>query len=154
MNKAVKSLDPVHEDAMSLQDLPALNAALNSLAFILLLIGYRFIKRGQKKAHRNTMVSATVVSSLFLTSYLTYHFHFGHKVFPELGWIKTLYLSILIPHILLAVLILPLILLTFFWAFKGNWAKHRAIARITFPLWIFVSVTGVVIYFFLKLFYL
>ena len=96
---------------MSLEDLPALNACLNSAACLLLLLGYRAIKRGYRQRHRNLMVCALVVSALFLTSYLTYHFHFGHKVFPELGWIKSLYLAILIPHVILAVVMVPFILL-------------------------------------------
>ena len=133
--------------------MPTLNALLNGLAFILLLTGYALIKKGKKKAHRNAMVAAFVVSALFLISYLTYHYHFGHKVFPELGWIKTLYFTILIPHVFLAVLMLPFIFTTFFLAFTHRWEKHKKVARPTFALWSFVSLSGVVIYFFLEAFW-
>lgn len=138
---------------IGLQNLPTLNAIFNTMALILLLWGYRAIKKGKRQQHRNLMLAALVVSALFLTSYLTYHFHFGHKVFPQLGWIKTLYLAILIPHIVLAVVIIPLILLTCSFAFTQQWTRHKRIARITFPLWMFVSVTGVIVYIFLELFY-
>ena len=138
---------------MSLADLPTLNAWLNSAACLLLILGYRAIKRGHRQRHRNFMVCALVVSALFLTSYLTYHFHFGHKVFPELGWIKSLYLAILIPHVILAVAMVPFILLTFYFAFSRQWGRHRWLARITLPIWLVVSVSGIVVYGFLALFY-
>lgn len=95
------------------------------------------------------MVSALVVSTLFLTCYLVYHYHAGSKKFPELGWIKTLYLVILIPHIILAAVMVPMILKTFWHAFKKEWESHKKIARLTFPIWMYVSITGVVIYFML-----
>ena len=132
-----------------MKNLPTLNAILNTLALIFLLLGYYSIKRGEKKRHQNFMISALLTSMLFLTSYLTYHFHFGHKVFPDLGWIKVLYLIILIPHIILAVAMVPFILLTFYFAFYQQWKNHKRLARIVFPVWVFVSITGITIYFFI-----
>ena len=123
-------------EVMNLQALPTLNAILNTIAFTLLILGYRAIKRGKKEKHRNFMIAALITSALFLTSYLTYHFQVGHKVFPELGWIKTLYLSILIPHVILAALVAPFILLTFYFALTQKWNYHKKIARIVFPTWV------------------
>ena len=92
------------------------------------------------------MTGALVVSAAFLTSYLIYHFHVPSKKFPDLGWIKTVYLLILFPHIILATVMVPMILKTFWHAWRGEWDKHKKIARITFPIWLYVSVTGVVVY--------
>ncbi len=131
---------------MSLSDLPALNASLNALASVLLFSGFIAIKNNKKELHKCLMISAFIVSSLFLASYLYYHFHFPTKKFPDLGWIKTLYYLILFPHIILAVVMLPMIFLTFVRAFKQDWEKHKKIARLTFPIWSYVSVTGVLIY--------
>ena len=133
--------------------LPTLNAIFNTLTLVLLLIGLYSIKQDKRERHRNLMIAALVFSTLFLASYLTYHAHFGHKVFPPLGWIKTLYLSILVPHIILAVLMVPFILLTFYFALTKQWERHARMARLTFPIWVFVSITGIVIYIFLQLFY-
>lgn len=131
---------------MTIQDLPTLNATLNSIAGVLLLSGYIAIKKNKRDLHRNLMVSALVVSALFLTSYLIYHFHVPSKKFPDLGWIKTVYFLILFPHIILAAVMVPMILKTFWHAFRGEWEKHKKIAKITFPIWMYVSVTGVVVY--------
>ena len=131
---------------MSTEKLPLFNAFFNSLSFICLMLGYYSIKKKREATHKKFMISAFVFSSIFLMGYLTYHYHHGSTVFPELGWIKTFYLAILIPHVLLAVIMVPLILITFYHAFKDNREKHRRIARITFPIWIYVSFTGVVIY--------
>ena len=95
------------------------------------------------------MISALVVSAAFLTSYLIYHFNVPSKKFPDLGWIKTLYFLILFPHIILAVIMVPMILKTFWHAYKQEWESHKKIARITFPIWMYVSVTGVLVYFML-----
>jgi uncharacterized membrane protein YozB (DUF420 family) len=126
--------------------LPIINACLNSISAILLVLGYRAIKRQDKAKHILCMKSAFCVSSVFLICYLFLHYFKGSTAFPDLGWIKTAYLVILIPHILLAAGMLPLIFLTFFHAYKENWEKHKKIARWTFPIWLYVSVTGVVIY--------
>ncbi len=131
---------------MTVQDLPALNASLNTIAGILLLVGYVSIKQGKKELHKKLMISALMVSGAFLTSYLIYHYHVPSKKFPDLGWIKTIYLIILIPHIILAAIMVPMILKTFWHAFRGEWEKHKKIARITFPIWMYVSITGVVVY--------
>ena len=131
---------------MTLQDLPTLNASLNTIAGFLLLSGYIAIKKGNKELHKKLMISALVVSAAFLTSYLIYHYNVPSKKFPDLGWIKTLYLIILIPHIILAALMVPMILKTFWHAFRGEWDKHKKIAKITFPIWMYVSVTGVLVY--------
>lgn len=131
---------------MSVSDLPALNASLNGLSAILLTAGLVFIKRGEKTAHRNCMVAAFVVSTVFLVSYLTYHAQIGHTSFQDPAWFRPIYLAILIPHVLLAALIVPMILATFWFAVRGTFEKHRKIAKWTWPLWMFVSVTGVIIY--------
>ncbi|MCE3013113.1 MAG: DUF420 domain-containing protein [Proteobacteria bacterium] len=131
---------------MTVQDLPLLNACLNTVSALLLLSGYVAIKKDQKILHRNLMVSALVVSAAFLTSYLIYHYHVGSRPFPELGYIKTIYLWILFPHIVLAALMVPMILKTFWHAFRGEFESHKKIARWTFPIWMYVSVTGVLIY--------
>ncbi len=134
---------------MTVQDLPTLNATLNSIAGVLLLSGYIAIKNDKKILHRNLMISALAVSAAFLTSYLIYHYHVPSKKFPDLGFIKTIYLLILIPHIVLAAVMVPMILKTFWHAYKQEWEKHKKIAKITFPIWMYVSVTGVLVYFML-----
>lgn len=134
---------------MTIQDLPSLNASLNFISFCLLLTGYFLIKRGEKKLHKICMISALVVSALFLGCYLVYHYHVPSKKFPDLGWIKTLYFVILFPHIILAVVMLPFIARTFWHAYKEDWVQHKKWAKITFPLWLYVSFTGVIIYFML-----
>lgn len=131
---------------MTIQDLPTLNASLNSISGVLLLSGYIAIKKNKRDLHRNLMISALVVSAAFLTSYLIYHFHVPSKKFPDLGWIKTVYFLILFPHIILAAVMVPMILKTFWHAYKQEWEKHKKIARITFPIWMYVSVTGVIVY--------
>src|SRR6478672_3705867 len=132
---------------MTIQDLPTLNASLNSVAGVLLLSGYIAIKNNKRDLHRNLMIAALIVSAAFLTSYLIYHFHVPSKKFPDLGWIKTVYFLILFPHILLAAVMVPMILKTFWHAYKQEWEKHKKIARMTFPIWMYVSVTGVIVYF-------
>ncbi|MBL7665600.1 MAG: DUF420 domain-containing protein [Bacteriovoracaceae bacterium] len=131
-----------------LSQLPSINAGLNSLATFLLLLGYWAIKQNpqKKELHKFSMIAALAVSSLFLACYLYYHFHFPTKRFPDLGWIKTAYLTMLFTHIVLAVAMLPLIFLTFKRAFKADWIGHKKIARITYPIWLYVSFTGVLIY--------
>ncbi|MBY0515940.1 MAG: DUF420 domain-containing protein [Bacteriovoracaceae bacterium] len=138
---------------MSVYDLPAINASLNGLSTILLALGFVAIKSGKKELHRNLMVSALVVSAAFLTCYLIYHAQVGSVPFPDLGWIKTVYLIILIPHIILAAVMVPMILKTFWHAFRQEWESHKKIARWTFPVWMYVSVTGVVIYFMLYIWF-
>ena len=133
---------------METSNLPALNAVFNSLSTCSLILGYYFIKKSPKdeKRHKFCMFLALLFSTVFLAGYLTFHYHHGSTKFPDLGWIKTLYLVILIPHIILAAVMVPMIVATFVYALKGNFEKHRKIALITFPVWLYVSVTGVIIY--------
>ena len=132
---------------MNLHDLPACNATFNGLAGVFLAFGYRFIKRGNKVAHRNCMIAAVCSSALFLAGYLTYHFTVkGITRFLEPAWFRPIYLTILLTHLVLAVVIVPLIITTLFFAAKGRFESHRKIARWTWPMWMYVSVTGVIIY--------
>ena len=132
---------------MSVQALPAVNATLNGLSALLLLAGWVCIRRGNRIAHRNCMIAALGTSTLFLASYLTYH-ALSHTVtrFVNPPEVRPIYLAILLTHTVLAVAILPLIAVTVFQAAKGNFERHRRIARWTLPAWMYVSVTGVVIY--------
>ena len=129
-----------------LSSLPALNALLNGTSAVLLLTGYSLIRRGRMRAHRLAMLTAVCTSAVFLVSYLYYHAHVGHVLFPGHGWSRPLYFSILISHTILAVAIVPMVLVALSRALRARYALHKAIARWTFPLWMYVSVTGVVIY--------
>ena len=131
---------------MSVTDLPALNAALNSVAAVLLVAGYRYIRRRNIAAHRACMVAAFAVSALFLVSYLTYHAQVGSVPFRRQGWVRPVYFTILITHVVLAGTIVPLALVTIYRAWRGRFERHRRIARWTLPLWLYVSVTGVIVY--------
>jgi uncharacterized membrane protein YozB (DUF420 family) len=131
---------------MSLTDLPALNAALNTTSTLLLLAGYVCIRRQQRVAHRNCMLAACVTSLAFLTSYLIYHAQVGHTRFMEPAWFRPIYLGLLFTHLVGAIAIVPLVLLTLWRAWRGRFEQHRRIARWTWPLWLYVSVTGVLIY--------
>ena len=132
---------------MTLHNLPAINATLNGLSAVLLTAGYVAIKRGNKLAHRHCMVGAFGTSAIFLACYLTYHATVKTVThFVDPAWFRPIYLTILATHTILAVVIVPLILLTLHRAWKQDFAAHRRIARWTWPLWLYVSVTGVVIY--------
>lgn len=131
---------------MSTSDLPTLNAILNSTSAILLLTGWRLIKQKRIDAHRACMIGALIASTLFLISYLYYHYHHGSTRFAGTGALRAIYLTILLTHTVLAAGILPLILVTVARALKQNFAAHRKVARWTMPLWLYVSVTGVVVY--------
>lgn len=133
--------------------LPQLNAILNSIAAVLLAAGFVFIKRKNVRAHRACMLSALAVSAVFLVSYLTFHAHAGEIRFSGVGWIRPVYFTILIPHVILATTIVPLALITAFYALRGRFVSHKKIARWTWPLWMYVSVTGVVIYLMLYVLY-
>lgn len=129
---------------------PPINAGLNTLSTILLVTGFLLIKAGKKEAHQKVMVGALISSAVFLACYLVYHYGVGHTEFPkEYPIARRVYLAILIPHIILAVVNLPFIILLVVAAFRGQFEKHKKLARVTFPSWLFVSVTGVVIYFFI-----
>ncbi len=129
-----------------LSSLPALNALLNGTSAVLLLTGRSLIRHRRMQAHRLVMLAALCTSAIFLVSYLYYHAHVGHVHFQGQGWSRPLYFSILISHTILAVVIVPLVLVTLSRALRARYKLHRAIARWTFPLWMYVSVTGVVVY--------
>jgi uncharacterized membrane protein YozB (DUF420 family) len=131
---------------MSVRDLPTLNAALNGLATLLLVAGWIFIRRRDIARHRLCMLAAFGVSVAFLVSYLVYHYHAGSVRFPDLGWLRTLYLGILLTHTVLAATVPFLAGVTLVHALRSRFDRHRRIARWTLPIWIYVSVTGVVIY--------
>lgn len=131
---------------VSLTDLPALNAALNGISALLLASGYLCIRRQRVTAHKVCMGSAFVTSTLFLISYLTYHYHVGSVPFGGRGWIRAAYFTILISHTILAATIVPLALVTLSRALRRRFSKHVRVARWTLPLWLYVSVTGVVVY--------
>ena len=126
--------------------LPALNAVLNGLCAITLCVGLYFIKHRNREAHRTSMLLAFAFSSAFLVSYIVNHALHGDTIFPGHGAVRTLYLSILASHIILSIVALPMVLTTFFFSLTGRFAMHRRIARFTFPIWLYVSVTGVIVY--------
>jgi putative membrane protein len=128
---------------------PQINATLNGASAVLLLIGRNYIKHGRMSAHRAVMIAALISSSLFLTSYLYYHWHVGSVHFQGQGWSRPVYFTILTSHTILAIVIVPMVIITLSRALRGRFDRHRAIARWTFPLWMYVSVTGVIVYFML-----
>lgn len=134
---------------ISLNHLPTLNATLNALSAVLLGTGYFFIRRKNISAHKRCMLSALTCSALFLAGYLTYHAYHGTTRFPGQGWARPVYFSILISHTFLAAAIVPLVAVTLYRALRGRFDRHKKIARWTLPLWFYVSLTGVLIYFFL-----
>jgi uncharacterized membrane protein YozB (DUF420 family) len=128
------------------RDLPGVNAVLNATAATLLVIGYVLIKNRREAAHKACMLAATACSALFLISYLVYHAQVGSVKFQGQGTIRTVYFAILLSHTVLAVVNVPLVVLTLVRAFKGDRERHKKIARVTLPLWIYVSITGIVVY--------
>ena len=131
---------------MSISDLPTLNAILNSISAILLTIGFVFIKQKNREAHRRCMIGAFTTSTLFLISYLVYHYNVGSVKFQGQGAVRTVYFAILLTHTVLAVVIVPLIIAAVVQAIRGKFESHKKITRWAWPLWMYVSVTGVVIY--------
>ena len=131
---------------ISAAELPTINATLNSLSAAFLILGFIFIKSKNIKAHRACMLSAFASSILFLISYLVYHYQVGSVPFKGQGAIRTVYFTILLTHTILAVVVVPLALITLFRALQENFPKHRRIARWAFPIWLYVSVTGVLVY--------
>jgi len=129
-----------------ISSLPHLNAALNATATVLLVTGWLLIKRRRIPQHRAVMIAAVITSAAFLTSYVIYHANAGSKPFPGTGAIRTIYFAILIPHVILAAVSLPPILITFARGLRRDDQRHRRIARWTLPVWLFVSVTGVIVY--------
>jgi putative membrane protein len=130
--------------------LPAANAFFNSLSAVCLVFGFVNIKRGKRVVHMRFMISATVFSALFLVSYITYHYFHGDTIFPKTSWVRPFYLTLLASHILASMVALPLILATLWYATRSQFKFHRKVARWTFPIWLYVSVTGVIVYFVLK----
>lgn len=131
---------------MDLSVLPAVNAALNSTCTVLLVIGYLMIKRKNVSAHRACMTAAVATSVLFLISYITYHYNHGSTSFKGEGWTRPVYFTILLTHTVLATVIVPFVLVTFIRALRGQFVRHRSVARWTLPMWLYVSVTGVIVY--------
>lgn len=140
---------------MTLSDFPPLNASLNGLSAILLLLGYYFIKRKQQVAHRNCMIGALVTSTLFLACYLYYHYSMkkvygeAHTRFLKPEWFRPIYLALLFTHLIAAIAIVPMVIITVSRAARGRFDRHVRIARWTWPVWMYVSATGVLIYFLL-----
>ncbi len=131
---------------ISVTDLPLVNAILNGVSSVFLICGYVKIKNGNKDAHKKLMLAALISSALFLTSYLIYHFNVGSVPYPYYDWSRKLYFAILIPHVILAVVMTPMIIIGVTFAFKSKFQKHKKLMRWTFPIWVYVSVTGVIIY--------
>ena len=131
---------------MSVTDLPALNATLNATCAILLVIGWVLIKRGRIRQHRAVMIAAVSVSALFLVSYLVYHAQVGSVRFTRTGPIRTVYFTVLLTHTVLAAAIVPMVLVTLWRGLAGKYDPHRRIARWTMPIWLYVSITGVIVY--------
>lgn len=131
---------------MTYSDLPTINATLNCISAILLIFGYRFIKRGHRSAHQKCMIAALSVSALFLISYVIYHAEVGSIPYPYHDWTRPVYFVILIPHVILAAVMVPFVLTTVWLAWREKFSTHRRLARIVWPVWFFVSISGVVIY--------
>lgn len=131
---------------MSVTDLPTLNAALNATCAVLLVMGWILIKRGRIRQHRAVMIAAVCTSALFLVSYLVYHAQVGSVRFTGQGAIRTVYFTVLLTHTILAAAIVPMVLVTFSRGLAGKYDRHRRIARWTMPIWLYVSITGVIVY--------
>ena len=144
---AVVIYGPHGEHAGGSSWLPEINAALNATATVLLGTGYVFIRRRRIAAHRACMIAAFVASSLFLITYLIHHAQVGSVPFHGPAWLRPVYFGILVPHIVLAAVVVPLALTTIDRAWRGRFDRHRRLARVTLPIWLYVSVTGVVVYF-------
>jgi putative membrane protein len=131
---------------LTVHDLPAVNASLNALSGVLLLIGFLLVRSGRIAAHRRVMLAAFVTSSLFLICYIVYHAQVGSVRFTREGFVRPLYFTILVTHVTLAAVVLPLAIVTLSRGLKARYAPHRRIARWTLPIWMYVSVTGVLVY--------
>lgn len=131
---------------MDITYLPSLNAVLNFISSVLLMFGFINIKKGRQETHKKFMFAAVITSALFLISYVIYHYYAGSVPYPHHDWTRPLYFIILIPHVILAALMVPFILYLLYQALKGQFEKHKKVARFTFPVWMFVSISGVVIY--------
>ena len=136
--------------SLDLHFMPMVNACLNATSSLLLLCGYVAVKRGNPRIHRYFMVSAVASSALFLVGYVAYHFVHGDTKFGGIGTIRTVYLSILASHVLLSIAVVPMVLTALYFAWRKQFARHTNVTRILFPIWLYVSVTGVVIFFMLR----
>jgi uncharacterized membrane protein YozB (DUF420 family) len=132
--------------SLTVHDLPAVNATLNALSGVLLLVGFMLIRAGRIRQHRRVMIAAFITSSIFLVCYLVYHAQVGSVRFTRQGFVRPLYFTILITHVTLAAVVLPLAIVTLSRGLGGRYVKHRQIARWTLPIWLYVSVTGVLVY--------
>ncbi len=137
---------------MTVRDLPAVNASLNALATVLLIYGYRLIRQGKREQHKRVMLSAFAVSIIFLVCYLVYHAEVGSVPYQGQGAMRILYFTILISHVILAAIVPVLAIMTLWRAFQERFDKHRKIAKITLPIWLYVSITGVIVYLMLYIF--
>lgn len=129
-----------------ISNLPAVNATLNGISAVLLISGFIAIRKGNRRAHRTLMLSALGVSILFLVSYLYYHSQAGTTRFTGQGWVRSVYFIILGSHTILAMVIVPLVIATLYFALRENFVRHRRLARVTLPTWLYVSITGIVVY--------
>jgi putative membrane protein len=142
--------DPAASELPWIKNLSALNAAFNSLSTLFLILGFREIKRRDFNKHMKYMISAFITSALFLVSYVIYHHFAGDTPFTGQGFIRPIYFFILITHIVLSAFVVPLVLSSFYFAFSGRFTTHRKVSKWTFPIWLYVSVTGVLVFFMLK----
>ncbi|MEE2753770.1 MAG: DUF420 domain-containing protein [Candidatus Latescibacterota bacterium] len=131
---------------MSFTDLPALNATLNTICAVLLSVGYFQIRKGNRDTHKWLMLCALGTAVLFLASYLIYHYNVGSVPYPHHDWTRPVYFTILIPHVILAALNIPFIIIIVLRAYRGQFEQHRRLARWVWPVWMFVSITGIVVY--------
>jgi len=131
---------------MQIADLPALNAGLNALSSVFLILGYFAIRQGNRERHKKLMLVALTTSALFLTSYLIYHYMVGSVPYPHYDWTRPLYFAILVPHVILAAAMVPFILLVVWRAWREDFDRHKRLARWVWPVWVFVSFSGVIIY--------
>ena len=131
---------------MSIADLPSVNATLNGISTILLILGYVHIRRGNRETHMRFMIAALISSAAFLTTYLIYHYYAGSVPYPKQDWTRPLYFAVLIPHVILAALMGPFIITGVVLAIRKSFDRHRLLMRWVWPVWVFVSITGVVVY--------
>lgn len=131
---------------MNIADLPSVNASLNFISAIFLTLGYLYVKRGNFPMHIRSMVAALITSGLFLISYLVYHYAAGSRPYPHYDWTRYLYFAVLVPHVILAALQVPFIVIAVWHGYRGNYTKHTRVTRWLWPVWMFVSVSGVVVY--------
>jgi uncharacterized membrane protein YozB (DUF420 family) len=131
---------------MTVNDLPTLNAILNSLSTLFLILGYLHIRKGEIEKHKKSMLSALIVSAVFLISYLIYHAQVGSVPYPHHDWTRPIYFAILIPHIILAAVNAPFVLVLVWFAWRERFSQHKRLARWVWPVWMFVSISGVMVY--------